>query len=67
MGRTACTEPQWLYKGDLYHLFKYCKIYVLSAWYCVCDVIPCRFVAVCRMLREFYSLFYQDKSYELSG
>ena len=23
MGRTACTEPQCLYKGDLYH-FTYC-------------------------------------------
>jgi len=23
MGRTACTEPQCLYKGDLYLLFMY--------------------------------------------
>jgi len=23
MGRTACTEPQWLYKGTLYPIFYY--------------------------------------------
>jgi len=31
MGRTACTEPQWLYKGDLYlYLYLYIKIYYFN-------------------------------------
>jgi len=31
MGLTACTEPQCLYKGDLYLLFMYKAISVLYA------------------------------------
>jgi len=28
MGRTACTEPQCLYKGDLYYIYIYIYLYL---------------------------------------
>jgi len=31
MGRTACTEPQWLYKGGLYLFYLFYKLGV--SWY----------------------------------
>ena len=40
MGRTACTEPQCLYKGDLYHYLNYCATEVchfgLAVMNCLC-------------------------------
>jgi len=35
MGRTACTEPQCLYKGDLYLTF----IILQDSIFCICEVM----------------------------
>jgi len=38
MGRTACTEPQCLYKGDLYlYIFTFHKVYILLKRACTME------------------------------
>jgi len=47
MGRTACTEPQCLYKGDLYLFTLYSNIIILWEY--------CRIYAVCRLPKRRYA------------
>jgi len=47
MGRTACTEPQCLYKGDLYLTF-YCEFYTY---------ISCKFARRITFLTRYLSAY----------
>ena len=69
MGRTACTEPQCLYKGDLYPFLLYtsvvydivysqCVFAVSLLWLTVCP--PCADVSLC-----WRSSCYEDSSFQM--